>query len=169
MIEGDNKLSITKQCELLKLSKSTYYYAQVRKNVKNSFLGIVTAVNLKYPFYGYRRLNLEIRKLGYESSRKKVRNAMDALHIKATYPEPKLSLANSEHKKYPYLLNDIDVTHVDQVWASDITYIKHKGSFMYLSAIIGLYSRKILSWKLFYKNLRLFRFYNSQSIGFIYV
>jgi len=89
-----------------------------------------------------------IRRLGYQSNEKKLRKAMEILNIKAIYPGPNLSKANSEHKKYPYLLNDIDVIYPNQVWASDITYIKHKGSFMYLSAIIDLYSRKILSWKL---------------------
>ena len=148
MIEPDNKLSISKQCCLLGLPKSTYYYEPVKKEVKNSFLDIVSAVHLKYPFYGYRRLNLEVKKLGYASSRKKVRNAMEALGIKAIYPETNLSKANSWHKKYPYLLNDVTVGYPNHVWASDITYISHKGSFMYLSAIIDLYSRKILSWKL---------------------
>lgn len=148
MIEPDNNLSISKQCQLLCLPKSTYYYESVKKDKQGSFLEIVEAVHLKYPFYGYRRLNLAIKEWGYESSRKKVRNAMDTLNIKAIYPEPKLSLANNEHKKYPYLLNDITLRYPNQVWASDITYIKHKGSFMYLSAIIDLYSRKILSWKL---------------------
>lgn len=148
MIEVDNKLSISKQCQLLKLPKSTYYYEPVKKEKQDSFLETVEAVHLKYPFYGYRRLSLAIKEVGCESSRKKVRNAMDVLNIKAIYPEPKLSLANNEHKKYPYLLNDIEISYSNQVWASDITYIKHKGSFMYLSAIIDLYSRRILSWKL---------------------
>jgi putative transposase len=148
MIEVDNKLSLNKQCELLNLPKSTYYYEAVKNDKLYLFLNVVEAVNSKYPFYGYRKLTLEIRRLGYNTSEKKVRKAMGALNIKAIYPEPNLSLPNNEHKKYPYLLNDITLKYPNQVWASDITYIKHKGSFMYLSAIIDLYSRKILSWKL---------------------
>lgn len=148
MIETNSNLSISKQCQLLNFPKSTYYYESVKKDKTNSFLESVEAVHLKYPFYGYRRLNLEIRSLGYKSSRKKVRNAMDVLNIKAIYPKPNLSKANNEHKKYPYLLGGIEITYSNQVWASDITYIKHKGSIMYLSAIIDLYSRRILSWKL---------------------
>lgn len=148
MVEISNSLSIRKQCELLDLSKSTYYYEPVKKDKLNLFLNVVEAVSSKYPFYGYRKLTLEIRRSGYNTSEKKVRKAMEALNIKAIYPEPRLSLTNNEHKKYPYLLNDITIDSSNQVWASDITYIKHKGSFMYLSAIIDLYSRKILSWKL---------------------
>lgn len=148
MIEVNSKLSIKRQCELLGFPKSTYYYEGVKKEAQTSFLDIVSAVNLKYPFYGYRRLNLEIRRLGYQSNEKRVRKSMETLNIKAIYPEPNLSKANKEHKKYPYLLNDIAVSYPNQVWASDITYIKHKKSFMYLSAIIDLYSRRILSWKL---------------------
>ena len=148
MIEVGNNLSINKQCALLNLPKSTYYYEVVKNDKLNSFLTVVEIVNSKYPFYGYRKLTLEIRRLGYNTSEKKVRKAMETLNIKAIYPEPNLSLPNNEHKKYPYLLNDITLRYPNQVWASDITYIKHKGSFMYLSAIIDLYSRKILSWKL---------------------
>lgn len=73
---------------------------------------------------------------------------MKILNLKAIYPEPNLSLPNSEHKKFPYLLKDIKIEYPNQVWASDITYIKHKSSNMYLSEIIDVYSRKILSWKL---------------------
>jgi putative transposase len=148
MIEPDNKLSMNKQCELLNFPTSTYYYEPVKKDRRNSFLDIVSAINLKYPFYGYRRLNMEIKRLGYLSCEKKVRNAMNILNIKAIYPEPNLSVPGTEHKKYPYLLNNITLMHPNQVWASDITYVRHKGSFAYLSAIIDLYSRKIMSWKL---------------------
>ena len=73
---------------------------------------------------------------------------MKELGLKAIYPEPKTSQPNKEHKKYPYLLRSLEITHINQVWASDITYIKYRGSFMYLVAIIDIYTRKVLSWRL---------------------
>ena len=73
---------------------------------------------------------------------------MKELGLKAIYPGPKTSLPNKEHKKYPYLLRDLSIRYVNQVWSSDITYIKYKGSYMYLVAIIDIYSRKVLSWRL---------------------
>ena len=73
---------------------------------------------------------------------------MKELGLKAIYPGPKTSQANKEHKKYPYLLRGLEITHINHVWATDITYIKNKGSYMYLVAIIDLYSRKVLSWRL---------------------
>ena len=106
------------------------------------------AINLKYPFYGYRRIHQQLKKNRIDSSTKRVRNTMRQKGIKAIYPKPKLSLGNKEHKKYPYLLKNLKIEYINQVWSSDITYIKHKGAFMYLSAIIDLFSRKILSWKL---------------------
>lgn len=148
MIEPQNKLSISKQCKLLNLPKATYYYTSTKKEKQNSFFDIVTTVFLKYPFYGYRKINLEIKKQDINTSRKRVRQAMSMLNLKAIYPKPRLSIANSEHKKFPYLLKDIKIEYPNQVWASDITYIKHKSSAMYLSAIIDINSRKILSWKI---------------------
>ena len=112
------------------------------------YLQTIKVIYLKYPFYGYRRIHRQLRRLGINSSVKRVRKAMEQLGLKAIYPEPKLSAADKSHKKYPYLLKGLEVKHINQVWASDITYIKHRGSFMYLSAIIDLFSRKILSWKL---------------------
>lgn len=112
------------------------------------YMQTIEAISLKYPFYGYRRIYRQLRSLCIKSSVKRVRNAMEQLGLKAIYPEPKLSASDKGHKKYPYLLKDIEIEQVNQVWASDITYIKHRGAFMYLSAIIDLFSRKILSWKL---------------------
>jgi len=135
---------------LLGLPRSNYYYSPVEqyKDKKNlDYLKAVEQINLKYPFYGYRRMNCQLNKIGIISTIKEARNAMRELGVKTIYPEPKLSIGNNAHKKYPYLLKDFKIEYPNQVWASDITYIKHKGSFMYLSAIIDLYSRKILSWK----------------------
>lgn len=148
MIDPKNDVSIIRQCQLINLPKSTYYYTHIVKETQNSFLDMVLTVSSKYPCYGYRKVNLEVLRQGVQSSRKRVRDAMKLLGLKAIYPKPNLSISDSEHKKFPYLLKDIKIERPNQVWASDITYIRHKNSFMYLSAIIDIYSRKILSWKL---------------------
>jgi len=151
MIDTKNSdLSVKNQCALLGLPRSNYYYnpvEQLKDKNDMDYLIAVEQINLKFPFYGYRRMNCQLNKMGIISTVKEARNAMRGLGISAIYPKPKLSLGNREHKKYPYLLKDLKIEYPNQVWASDITYIKHKGSFMYLSAIIDLYSRKILSWK----------------------
>ena len=151
MIDTKNSdLSVKNQCALLGLPRSNYYYnpvEQLKDKNDMDYLIAVEQINLKFPFYGYRRMNCQLNKMGIISTVKEARNAMRGLGISAIYPKPKLSLGNREHKKYPYLLKDLKIEYPNQVWASDITYIKHKGSFMYLSAIIDLYSRKILSWR----------------------
>lgn len=109
---------------------------------------IVTQVYFKFPFYGHRKINEHLKNMGINSNRDKVKKAMKELGIKAIYPGPRTTVPAKEHKKYPYLLNGLEITDINQVWASDITYIKYKGSFMYLVAVIDLYSRKVLSWRL---------------------
>lgn len=102
----------------------------------------------KYPFYGYRRITATLRKTGHQINHKRVQNLMGHMGIQALYPKPPLSRANAEHKKYPYLLKDLSVKRADEVWATDITYIRMNPGFIYLIAIIDLYSRYIISWRL---------------------
>lgn len=109
---------------------------------------MVTQVYFRFPFYGYRKIDEYLKGIGISSNRDKVKKAMKELGIKAIYPEPKTTIPAKEHEKYPYLLNGIQLDDINQVWSSDITYIKYKGSFMYLVAVIDLYSRKVLSWRL---------------------
>lgn len=109
---------------------------------------MVTQVYFRFPFYGYRKIDEYLKGIGISSNRDKVKKAMKELGIKAIYPEPKTTIPAKEHEKYPYLLNGIQLDDINQVWSSDITYIKYKGSFMYLVAVIDLYSRKVLSWRI---------------------
>lgn len=109
---------------------------------------MVTQVYFRFPFYGYRKIDEYLKVIGISSNRDKVKKAMKELGIKAIYPGPKTTIPAKEHEKYPYLLNGLQLDDINQVWSSDITYIKYKGSFMYLVAIIDLYSRKVLSWRL---------------------
>jgi putative transposase len=102
----------------------------------------------KSPFYGYRKITQALQKKGHVINRKRVLRLMREMGIQAIYPKPNLSKAAPDHKKYPYLLRGLVIDHPDQVWATDITYIKLNGVFIYLAAIIDLYSRKVLSWRI---------------------
>lgn len=100
------------------------------------------------PFYGKRRITQELQQKGIFIGIKKVRSLMNLMGIEAVYPKPNLSLRNSEHRVYPYLLRNVPVERVNQVWSTDITYIRMAQGFLYLVAIIDWYSRYVLSWKL---------------------
>lgn len=106
------------------------------------------SIYLKWPFYGYRRITEELKRNGNQVNRKLIRRIMHNLNIKAIYPKLKLSISNKQHKKYPYLLSGITIEHVNQVWASDITYLRLKRGVVYLAAVMDVFSRKVLSWKL---------------------
>ena len=153
MIEPRNEvLTIKKQCELLDLNRSSYY--SKKKTSKSPFiteqplLDEILSIYTKYPFMGSRRIKNELNKNNFIISRKKVQSLMKLLNIKAIYPGPNLSEANKNHKKYPYLLRGMDIIKPNQVWSTDITYIRTKHGFMYLTAVIDVYSRYIVSWEL---------------------
>jgi putative transposase len=105
-------------------------------------------LHMQYPFMGSRRLALELADEGYLVNRKKVKRLMLIMRIEAVYPKKKTSNPNKQHKIYPYLLKDLEVTYVNQVWATDITYIPMAKGFVYVVAIIDWFSRKVLSWRL---------------------
>ena len=151
MINADHEiLSIKKQCELLGLSRSSYYYrSTVNKITKdNTFKKLIFEEYIEHPFYGYRKITMAIRNKGYIVNKKYIQRLMREMGIQAIYPKPNLSKPSSEHKKYPYLLHNLKINHSNHVWATDITYIKITGGFIYLVAIIDIYSRKALSWKI---------------------
>ena len=102
----------------------------------------------KCPFYGSRRMREVLKREGHLVNRKKIIRLMNMLGIRAIYPKKKLSQSNSEHKKFPYLLRDIEIKNPNQVWATDITYIPVRGGYFYLTVIMDWYSRYVLSWKL---------------------
>ena len=100
-----------------------------------------------FPFLWSRRLHILLKQEWIEIGRHKIRSYMKILWIQALYPHKKTSIPNKAHKKYPYLLKDREITHSNQVWSTDITYIRMKRWFIYLIAIIDWYSRRILSWR----------------------
>lgn len=152
MIDRNNEhISVVKQCELLGLAHSTCYYKEVKNPVKEHFFEKVKRYLLnfymKWPYFGKRRMCNELKKHGIAVSREKVKSLMNELKIYPVYPKPNLSKPNKQHKKYPYLLNNVEITHVNQVWSTDITYIRMPHGFVYLTAVIDWHSRFVLSWK----------------------
>lgn len=150
MIDNNNKaLSINKQCQLLQINRSSYYYRYKGENQYNlDLMKIIDQEYLKYPFYGSRQMTHHLARMGQHLSRKRVRRLMQNMNLVAIYQKPNTSKKNIAHKIYPYLLKGLDINQSNQVWCSDITYIPMKKGFMYLVAIKDWYSRSILSWRL---------------------
>ena len=165
IIDSESKnLSIKKQCELSGVSKSTHYYKNKPKfssPEEIELLNTIDEIYMKFPVYGYRRMLTAVNKrliekgFNFSFGKKKIRSAMKFMGLEAIYKKPKTSIANKYHKKFPYLLkelknteNQVITSRVNQVWAGDITYIRLKGGFVYLAAIIDWHTKKILSWRL---------------------
>lgn len=148
-IEFENKnISVSRQCELLGLVRSTLYY--LPKGISAYNLEIMRVIDEKYlsaPFYGSRRMTAFLVDKGYDVNRKRVRRLMSLMGLQAIYPKRNLSKARQEHKIYPYLLRNLHITRANQVWCSDITYIRIRGGFVYLVAIMDWFSRKVLAWE----------------------
>lgn len=150
MIDKKNPvLSIRQQCQLLKLPRAGYYTEKnPMKDKDKEMLDKIDEIYLDLPEYGSRRMVKALRKEGYPVGRTKVRNLMKKGGIEAIYPKKRLSIPGKGHKIYPYLLKGVKIDRPNKVWASDITYIRmHKG-FLYLVAVIDVYSRFITSWRL---------------------
>ena len=150
MIEPDEPvLSVRRQCELLDLNRSTYYYVPATESPLNlTLMRLIDEQYMRTPFYGWPRMTVYLQNQGYTINHKRVQRLMHKMDIQAIYPKPSLSKANLEHKVYPYLLRELTITHPDQVWSTDITYIPMRNGFMYLVAVIDWYSRYVLAWQL---------------------
>ncbi len=105
-------------------------------------------MSMDWPFYGSRRMTAELRGRGHGINRKRVVRLMRLMGCEAVYAKPRTSRSHPEHRKYPYLLRDVPITHADQVWSSDITYLPMKRGFLYLVAVMDWYSRFVLAWQL---------------------
>lgn len=150
MIEPCHKeLSIRRQCELLKLTRSNLYYEPVK--VSEETLRIMNRIDeifTEIPFYGSRKIGEALRREGYIIGRERIQSLMRQMGLRAIYPKVKLSKKHPDHRIYPYLLGNLDISRPNQVWCADITYIRLKQGFLYLVAIMDWFSRYVLSWRL---------------------
>jgi len=151
MVEPNHlKLSIARQCELLNLSRSSYYRNTDgnKENEENlKLMRLIDEEYMRHPFLGSRKLRDYLRRQGYRVNRKRVQRLMRKMELVSVAPKPNTSLKNKMHAVYPYLLRDININKANQVWCADITYIRLKGGFVYLVAIMDWHSRRVLSWE----------------------
>lgn len=141
-------LSIRRQCQLVGLSRATYYLAATDESAEN--LALMRLIDEQYtacPFYGSRRIARWLARNGHQVNRKRVQRLLRVMGLEAIHPKPKLS-AGRGHKVYPYLLRGVPIDRVGQVWSADITYLPLPGGFMYLAATIDWYSRYVVAWRL---------------------
>lgn len=149
-VEADcEALSVVRQCELLGLSRSGYYYRPQPVSEEDlSCMRRMDEIFTKHPYFGSRRLRDDLAEQGHPIGRDHVRRLMRLMGLEAIYPKKRLSLQNKENRVYPYLLRDLMIVRPDQVWCSDITYIRLKRGFAYLVAVMDWFSRYVLSWEL---------------------
>jgi len=149
MVRPEDSLSIRRQCEVLGVGRSgVYYKIQVPDAEELGLMKRIDELHLRYPFYGSRKLRHLLRAEGYRVNRKRVQRLMRLMGLVALVPKPDTSKPHPEHPVYPYLLRDLDIVRVNQVWCADITYIPMEQGFCYLVAIMDWYSRRVLSWGL---------------------
>jgi putative transposase len=150
MIESNHpRLSVVKQCALVGISRSSFYYrAKSESPLTLKLMRLIDRQWLQTPFYGSRRMARHLRREGYSVGRKRVRRLMRMMGLEAIYPRPRTSRPHPEHKVYPYLLRGMLIDRPNQVWSADITYLPMRHGFMYLVAVMDWYSRRVLSWRL---------------------
>jgi putative transposase len=142
-------LSIGRQCELLDLNRTTYYYSPERDESYNgTLMHLLDEQFTQTPFYGVDRMTEWLRRRGHRVNPKRIRRLMRQMGLEAVYPKPRLSENGAAHRRYPYLLREISIDHPDQVWCSDITYIRMVYGFVYLVAVMDWFSRYVLTWEL---------------------
>jgi putative transposase len=148
--EDDRRFSIRRRCEMLGVDRSGLYYEPHPETQKNlDLMGRIDRVYTAYPFYGSRRIGVQLEsQLKKAVSRKRVQRLMRLMGIEAIYQKPRTSIPHPDHKVYPYLLRDVPIVRPNQVWSTDITYVGLAGGFVYVTAVIDWYTRFVLSWGL---------------------
>jgi len=149
LVDREHKLSVRHQCRVLEVCRASTYYQAVPMSMFN--LELMDAIDryfLERPYYGRPRLTEYLKRLGHKINPKRVGRLMKIMGIRAIMPRFSTSMPNPGHKVYPYLLRGLQIVRQNQVWATDITFIRLRGGFMYLTAVIDLFSRYVLSWEL---------------------
>jgi putative transposase len=145
---ANSQISIARQCDLIGFNRASYYYRP--SPVSDEDLLLMKVLDEQYtrtPFYGVLRMTAYLRRNGFVVSEKRVRRLLRLMGLESIYTKPRLSVAHEGNKIYPYLLGDIDITAGNQAWATDLTYIRLYKGFIYLVAIIDLFSRYVLAWE----------------------
>lgn len=150
MIATDHpRLSIRRQCELVSISRASFYRQPAGESTENlELMRLIDEAFMEMPWYGSRQMARHLRRLGWRVGRKRVRRLMKKIGLVAIYQAPKTSEPHPQHKIYPYLLRHLRIDHPDQVWCADVTYIPMRRGFLYLAAIMDWFSRKVLAWRL---------------------
>ncbi len=150
MIATDHpRLSIRRQCELVSISRASFYRQPAGESTENlELMRLIDEAFMEMPWYGSRQMARHLRRLGWRVGRKRVRRLMKKIGLVAIYQAPKTSEPHPQHKIYPYLLRHLSIDHPDQVWCADVTYIPMRRGFLYLAAIMDWFSRKVLAWRL---------------------
>jgi putative transposase len=147
MVDSKEKLSLSKQCILLKVNRNFLYFVPKGECEENiMMMDLLKKQYIVTPFYGYRKMTVWFEKHDFNINEKRVRRLMKLVNWQTIYREPRTTIAVKEHKKFPYLLKGLEITKRNQVWATDITYIPMNKGFMFLCAIIDLRTRYVLSW-----------------------
>ena len=143
------QLSVRTQCRLLGLARASLYYAPVPESAENlHFMRLLDEEYTRHPFYGVPRMTFWLQAAGHGVGPKRVRRLLRLMGLLAVYPKPRLSLNPLEHRRFPYLLRGVALVRPNQVWSTDITYIRLRGGFVYLAAVIDWFSRYVLAWEL---------------------
>ena len=142
-------LSLSRQCRLLSIGRSSFYYAPKGESAENlALMRRIDELFLKYPFYGSRQMARQLRRESISAGRHRVRRLMRLMGLEAIYRAPRTSTPHPAHRIYPYLLRNLTVDRPDHVWCADITYIPVRRGFLYLIAIMDWATRHVLAWRL---------------------
>ncbi len=144
-----SQLSLVRQCDLVSIARSSYYYRPKAESEFNlELMRLIDVQYLKTPWYGSRQMSRFLRRQGHRVNRKRIRRLMRRMGLVAVAPAPNTSRRHPRHAVYPYLLRGLDITQPDQVWCADVTFIPMAQGFLYLVAIMDWASRRVLSWQL---------------------
>jgi len=149
LVEKESPVSVRRQCEILSLNRTSLYYERIGLSTEDqAILDEMDRIYLDFPVYGSRRMSRELKRRGFNVGRLRARTLMRILGVEVIYPRKRLTYPDKEHQIYPYLLRDVAIDRPNVAWAADITYIRLKHGFVYLTAVMDIFSRYIVSWRI---------------------
>ncbi|GHT96629.1 hypothetical protein FACS1894122_15090 [Alphaproteobacteria bacterium] len=142
--KSEENISIRRQCELLSVCRSKLFYVPLESAIDKEILSKINEIWIESPFYGYRKVTHELHRRGYDVNHKKIQRLMSENGIFALTPKRRMNMSKaSNEQKYPFLLKDVVIQRVNQVWSTDISYIKMPCGFLYLAAIVDVYGDSV--------------------------